>query len=96
MTLTKKLSIYWIDNYEDIQTMQTIHAFLCDDDLEARIADVVITTTSLVDAIKSSRRVVPKKKQLRQAFAELANLKAQRNMSVIHRLDCQIGLGDVS
>ena len=75
--------------------MQTIHAFLCDDDLEARIANMVATTTSLVEAIKPTRPVGPKKKQLRQAFTELAELKARRSPSVIHKLDCDIGLGDL-
>ncbi len=80
--------------------MQTIHPFSRDDDLEARIANMVATTTHLVDAIKSARRAVStkakQKNRLRQAFAELAELKAQRSLSVIHRLDCQVGLGDLS
>ncbi len=75
--------------------MQTIHAFSRDDDLEARIANMVATTTHLVDAIKTTRRVVPKKKQLRQAFAELAELKARRSASVIQQLDSACGLGDL-
>ena len=65
------------------------------DDLEARIAEAVATTGSLIEAIKSSRRVAPKKKQLRRAFAELAELKAMRSMSVIYKLDCEIGLRDL-
>ncbi len=59
-----------------------------DAELEARIAEVVITTTALAK--------VKQKKRLRQALAELASLKAQRNLSVIHRLDCENGLGELS
>lgn len=68
--------------------MTTIHTYTHDGDLEARIADVVITTTALAKAKQKNR--------LRQALAELASLKAQRSLSVIHRLDCEIGLGDLS
>lgn len=70
------------------------------DDLEERIANMVVTTTHLVDAIKSSRRVVStkakQKNRLRQAFTELAELKACRSASVIHRLDSEIGLGELA
>lgn len=62
-----------------------------DSELETKIADVVATTTSLVTAIQSARPSRPKKKQLRQAFAELAQLKAQRHPSVIHKLDFENG-----
>ncbi len=86
MTLTKKLSICWM-TIRRLQTMQTIHAYLPDGDLEARIADVVITTTALAKA--------KQKYLLRQALAELAELKRQRHPSVIHRLDCENGLGDL-
>ena len=68
--------------------MNTIHALSPDCDLEARIADVVITTTALAKAKQKYR--------LRQALAELAELKAQRSMSVIHQLDCERGLGDLA
>ncbi len=68
--------------------METIHQVSPDGDLEARIADVVITTTALAKAKQKNR--------LRQALAELADLKAQRHPSVIHKLDCDIGLGDAS
>ena len=67
--------------------METIHQVPSDGELEARIADVVITTTVLAKAKQKNR--------LRQAFAELAELKAQRSLSVINRLDCEIGLGDL-
>ena len=85
-----------LDDKRRIPTMATIHPFPPDDDIEVRITDVVATTMSLIDAIKSARPVAPKKKQLRQAFAELAELKARRTLSVIHKLDCEIGLGDLS
>ncbi len=67
--------------------METIHQVSPDGDLEARIADVVITTTALAKA--------KQKYLLRQALAELASLKAQRSLSVINRLDCENGLGDL-
>ena len=73
---------------EKTGTMHTIHPFSPDDDLEARIADVVITTTALAKA--------QQKKRLRQALAELASLKSQRSLSVIHRLDFENGLGDLA
>ena len=65
----------------------TIHPYLPDGDLEARIAKVVITTTALAKA--------KQKYLLRQALAELASLKSQRSLSAIHKLDCEIGLGDL-
>ncbi len=65
----------------------TIHPYSRDDDLEARIAEVVITTTALAKAKQKNR--------LRQAFADLGRLKAQRSLSVIHRLDFESGLGDL-
>ncbi len=68
--------------------METIPQFSPDGELEARIADVVITTTALAKA--------KQKYLLRQALAELADLKAQRSMSVIHRLDCERGLSNLS
>jgi len=74
--------------------MTNIHPFERDGDLEAQIAEAVATTTALVDAIESARPSRPKKKQLRQAFAELAQLKAQRHPSVIHKLDFENGLFD--
>ncbi len=67
--------------------METIHQVSPDGDLEARIADLVITTTALAKA--------KQKKRLRQAFAELADLKAQRTLLVIHKLDRERGLGDL-
>ena len=69
-----------------------------DSDLETKIANVVATTTALVEAVNSGRPVCPTKakKQLRQAFAQLAGLKAQRHPSVIHRLDFENGLGDLA
>ena len=66
--------------------MQTIHAFLCDDDLEARIAEAVATTTRLV-------RGPENKHELRRAFAELAKLKTQRTAIEVYRLERKIGLG---
>lgn len=65
----------------------TIHSYTDDSDLEVRIAHVVITTTALA---KGKQKFL-----LRQALAELAELKAQRSLSVIHGLDCERGLGDL-
>ena len=73
---------------EKTGTMNTIHPFSRDGDLEARICDVVITTTALAKA--------KQKYLLRQALAELADLKAKRSMSVIHRLDCERGLSNLT
>ena len=57
------------------------------EDLETQIADTVIAITTLA---KSNQ-----KKRLRSALAELAELKAQRSLSVIHRIDCENGLGEL-
>lgn len=65
----------------------TIHPYTDDGDLEVRIAHVVITTTALAKA--------KQKYLLRQALAELAELKAQRTLLVIHKLDRERGLGDL-
>ena len=59
-----------------------------DADLEAKIADVVATTTALAAAGQKNR--------LRKAFAELAVLKSRRTAIVIHRLDLEHGLVDLS
>ena len=84
---------------EEVLMMNSIPRF-DDPELEARISNVVATTTALVANSKSARRVgstkVKQKKQLRQAFADLAELKARRTLSVIHKLDCEIGLGELA
>ncbi len=68
--------------------METIHQVPPDGELESRIADLVITTTALAKA--------KQKYLLRQALAELAELKSRRSMSVIHQLDCERGLSNLS
>ena len=60
---------------------------LAPNDLETRIADVAVAITTHA---KSNQ-----KKRLRSALAELAALKSQRSMSVIHRLDVENGLEDL-
>ncbi len=67
--------------------MHTIHPLEPEGELEARIANVVITTTALAKANQ--------KYLLRKAVADLGRLKGMRSMSVIHRLECEIGLGDL-
>ncbi len=66
----------------------TIHSYTDDGDLEVRIAELVITTTALAKAKQKNR--------LRQAIAELAELKSRRSRSVIHQLDCERGLSNLS
>ncbi len=68
--------------------METIHQVSPDGDLEARIADVVITITALAKANQ--------KYLLRKAVADLGRLKGMRSMSVIHRLDYERGLSNLS
>ncbi len=68
--------------------MTTIHPYTHAGDLEARIADVVITTTALAKANQ--------KYLLRKALADLGRLKGMRSMSVIHLLDCERGLSNLS
>ena len=67
----------------------TIHPYSPDDDLETKIAAVVAITTEFAKDGQRNRR------KLRRLFADLAELKAKRNPSVIHRLESQIGLGEL-
>ena len=60
-----------------------------DAELETKIAAVVAIISELAKDDQRDGR------KLRRLFAELANLKAQRSPSVIHQLDCQIGLGEL-
>ena len=78
--------------------MHRIHLLVPDGEREVRITDVIATTTSLVEAVKSTRPLgsTKAKNRLRQSFAELAELKAMRSMSMIHRLDYASGLGDLA
>ena len=59
-------------------------------ELETKIAAVVATTTEMA---KDGQR---NRSELRRLFAELGGLKACRSLSVIHKLDCEIGLGELA
>lgn len=63
---------------------------LGDPELERKIAAVVATTTEMA---KDGQR---NRSELRRLFAELGGLKACRSLSVIHKLDCEIGLGELA
>ena len=60
-----------------------------DPELESEIAAVVAITSELAKHGQRDRR------KLRRLFADLGKLKAMRSPSVIHKLDCEIGLGEL-